>query len=166
MLPGERLEKICKVEKTMRIYHLTFSQVYFTIKPSRPEALTRTSHNLLSGPLFMGFVFLGSVAAASSLTKTFSLAPPIRKLVLFAPLPFLLLFVLVQWRFFRSVKPAERAEFFEALWFATIIGVSVLALGEVFAFLGARVWNPAEVWHWVVLLACLLGARRARSRHP
>lgn len=127
--------------------------------------MTRTAHSLLYGPLFIALIFLGSVIAASSLTKTFWLAPSTRKLVLFAPLPFLLLFVFVQWRFFRSVEPVVRAEFFEAVWFATIIAVSVLALGEVFAFLGARLWDPAEIWHWVVLLACLLGIRRARSRH-
>ena len=128
--------------------------------------MTRSSHNLICGPLLIGLAFLGSVVAASSLTETFWLGPSIRKLVLLAPLPFLLLFALVQWRFFRSVEPAERAELFEAVCFATMIASSVLALGRVFAFLGARLWDPAEVWHWVVLLACLLGIRRARSHRP
>lgn len=126
--------------------------------------MARTVHNYLHGPLLLALVFVGSVAAASSLSGTFWLAPPVRKLVLFAPFLFLTLFVLAEWRFFRRVEAAEKTEFLEAVWFATIIAVSVVALGEVFAFLGARLWEPAEVWHWVVLLACLLGIRRARSR--
>lgn len=127
--------------------------------------MTRSIQDILLGPLVAAFLFAGSVWAATSLAATFWLAPPVRTVVMFAPLPFLLLFVLAQVRFFRRAEGEERAFFFEATLFAIIITVSVLALGELFAFLGARLWGPAEVWHWVVLLACLLGIRRARSRH-
>lgn len=83
---------------------------------------------------------------------------------MFAPLPFLLGFVLAQLRFSRRAEGEERAVLHEAILFAIITSVSVLALGELFALLGARLWDPAEIWHWVVLLTCLLGARRARIR--
>lgn len=98
------------------------------------------------------------------MTASFWLAPPVRQWVVLAPLAFLMLFVLAQGRFFRRAEAAERALLFEAVQFAAIITVSVLALGELFALLGARLWDPREIWHWVVLLACLLGTRRARSR--
>lgn len=124
--------------------------------------MTGTIQDVFRGPLVAAILFFGSVVAATTLAATFWLAPPVRTLVKFAPLPFLLLFVFAQLRFFR--RGEERAFFFEATLFAIIITVSVLALGELFAFLGARLWDPTEIWHWVVLLACLLGARRARIR--
>ncbi|MGH9805031.1 MAG: hypothetical protein ACRD4D_07650 [Candidatus Acidiferrales bacterium] len=126
--------------------------------------MTRTLHDRLPGPFLAALLFLGSVVAARSLTATFWLAPSARTLVQSAPLLFLLLFVSAQWRFFRRAAGEQRAFFYEAILFATITTVSVLALGETFAFLGGRLWDPTEIWHWVALLACLLGVRRARSR--
>ena len=126
--------------------------------------MTRTIQDILLGPLVAAFLFVGSVWAATSLAATFWLAPPVRTVVMFAPLPFLLGFVLAQLRFSRRAESEERAVLHEAILFAIIITVSVLALGELFAILGARLWDPTEIWHWVVLLACLLGARRARIR--
>ena len=125
----------------------------------------KTIQSILTGPLSTAFLFLGSVLAARSLAATFWLAPPLSAVVKFAPLPFLALLLFGQIRFFRQAEDEERAYLIEALQFAIIIGVSVLALGELFAFLGARLWDSAEIWHWVALLACLLGAHRARSRH-
>lgn len=128
------------------------------------RTVTRIIQDILLGPLVAACLFVGSVWAATSLAATFWLAPAVRTLVLFAPLPFLLLFVLAQWRFFRRAEGEERAFLNEAILFTIITSVSVLGLGELFALLGARLWDPAEIWHWVVLLACLLGARRARIR--
>ena len=127
--------------------------------------MAKAMQSVLAGPLITAFLFLGSVLAARSLAATFWLAPQLNAVVKFAPLPFLALLLFGQILFFRQAGADERAYLLEALQFAIIIGVSVLGLGELFAFLGARLWDPAEIWHWVALLACLLGARRARRRH-
>jgi len=126
--------------------------------------MTRTIQGILLGPLIAALLFVGGVWAATSLAATFWLAPPVHTVLLLAPLPFLLLFVLAQWRFLRRAEGEERAILHEAILFAIITSVSVLGLGELFALLGARLWDPAGIWHWVVLLACLLGARRACIR--
>lgn len=125
--------------------------------------MNRSLEGVFSSPLFAALLFLGSVLAAASLTTTFWLVPPLNRLLVLAPLALLVFFAFAQWRFVRRAEAAERALLFEAVQFAAIITVSVLGLGELFALLGARLWDPREIWHWVVLLACLLGTRRARS---
>jgi len=130
------------------------------------KKMSPTTPPVLASPLFCAFLFLGSVVAASSLSATFWLSPPTRRVVLLAPLPFLLLLVLSQVRFFRQAESEARSLLFESAFFATAIALSALVLGELFARLGARLWDPTETWHWVVLLACLLGTRRARIRRP
>ena len=126
--------------------------------------MSPTAHPVLMSPLLCALLFLGSVGATASVSATFWLPPPLHRIVLLAPLPFLLLFVLSQVRFLRQAEAEERSLLYESAFFAAVIALSALVLGELFARLGARLWDPTETWHWVVLLACLLGTRQARRR--
>ena len=127
------------------------------------ETNTQSARGMLVAPLGVASVFLASVVAARGLLATFWLPPPIALLVRYGPLIFLAGYLVAQWRFLRYAEPSERTLFLEALRSVLVTVVAVLILGELFASLGARLWDPLGVWHWVVLLACLLGAHRARS---
>jgi len=128
------------------------------------KKMSPTVHPVLMSPLLCALLFLGGVGATASVSATFWLPPPLHTIVLLAPLPFLLLFVLSQVRFLRQAEAEERSLLYESAFFAAVIALSALVPGELFARLGARLWDPTETWHWVVLLACLLGTRRARRR--
>ena len=126
--------------------------------PAKPDS------RLLS-PLLAAALFCASAAAATSLTSTFSPSHPARLALLALPLPFLLLFILSELHWFRRAPPPQRQLLLDSLVFAATIAGSVLLLGELFAYLGARLWDPTQVWPYVLLLAGLLGYRRARARN-
>ena len=97
------------------------------------KKMSPTVHPVLMSPLLCALLFLGGVGATASVSATFWLPPPLHTIVLLAPLPFLLLFVLSQVRFLRQAEAEERSLLYESAFFAAVIALSALVLGELFA---------------------------------
>jgi hypothetical protein len=127
---------------------------------------TSSPSPLLALNLFLAAVlFYGSVEATSALLAVLWLRPALRLAVLFLPLPFFLLFVVLAVRTFKDYDEQQRRLLTESIIFATVIIFFALLGAELLRAAGVPLWDNRDAWPYLAFAGYLLGYWSAKRRY-